>query len=74
MEHDSRISDYVHIAPGAIICGGVQIGEGTLIGAGAVVIPGVKIGKDCVIGAGSVVVTSVSDGQLLAGNPARPLK
>lgn len=74
VEHDSSISDYVHIAPGAIICGGVEIGEGTLIGAGAVVIPGIKIGRDCIIGAGSVVVSTVSDGQHMAGNPARPLK
>lgn len=73
IEHESRIEDYVHIAPGAILCGNVAVGEGSLVGAGAVILPGVKVGKSCVIGAGSVVAGAVPDGQRWAGNPARLL-
>ena len=30
-----EIEDFVHIAPNATLCGGVTVGEGTLIGAGS---------------------------------------
>ncbi|WP_304236004.1 acetyltransferase [Jiulongibacter sediminis] len=71
VDHDCTIRDYVHIAPGATICGGVQIGEGSFIGAGAVILPNVSIGKWCIIGAGSVVTKNVSDFSTIKGNPAK---
>ena len=74
IDHDCTIADFVHIAPGVILCGNIHIGEGTLVGAGAVVIPGIKIGKWCVIGAGSVVLNDVPDHARVAGNPARNIK
>lgn len=69
--HDCRISDFVHIASGATVCGGTEIGEGTWLGAGSVVKQGIKIGKNCMIGAGSVVVRDIPDGVTAFGNPAR---
>lgn len=35
--HDAIIHDFVHIASGATVCGGVEIGECTWLGAGSVV-------------------------------------
>lgn len=61
VDHDCNIKDFAHVSPGAVLCGHVQIGEGTLIGAGAVVLPGVKVGKWCKIGAGAVVTKDVAD-------------
>ena len=55
VDHDCEIADFVHIGPGAHLCGNVRVGEGTLIGAGTIVTPGVKIGPWLVIPAGSVV-------------------
>lgn len=74
VDHDCNLDDYVHIAPRVVLCGSVEIGEGTLIGAGATVIPGKKIGKWATIGAGSVVVKDVPDFAVAVGNPARVIK
>jgi len=71
IDHDCIIEDFVHIAPGAILCGNVQVGKGSLIGAGAVVLPKIKIGKFCLVGAGSIVTKNVPDYSVVAGNPAR---
>ena len=71
VDHDGNIADFVHIAPRAVLCGNVTVGEGTLIGAGAVVLPGVKIGKWAVIGAGSVIRKDVADHAVVAGVPGR---
>jgi len=71
VDHDNVIEDYVHIAPGVRLCGGVSIGEGSILGVGTVVIPGIKIGKWCTIGAGSVIVKDIPDHSKVYGNPGR---
>ena len=47
----------------------IAIGENSWIGNSAVVMA--PLGENCTVGAGSVVVKRVSDGQRVAGNPAR---
>ena len=74
IDHECRIGDFVHVAPNATLCGGVQIGEGSYIGAGSVIIQGTKIGTWCTIGAGAVVLNNVEDGAVVVGNPARQLR
>jgi sugar O-acyltransferase (sialic acid O-acetyltransferase NeuD family) len=74
IDHDCLIRDYVHIAPGAILCGNIEIGEGSFIGAGSIIKQGVKIGKWAVIGAGSVVVRDIPDGVTAFGNPCKIIK
>ena len=70
VDHDCDISDFVHISPGATICGNVTIGELTWIGAGATIIHGISIGKNTIIGAGTVVIKNIPDNVLIVGNPA----
>jgi len=70
VDHDCVIEDFVHLAPGCILCGTVEIGEGALIGAGAIVLPGKKIGAWATIGAGSVVIKDIPDYAVAFGNPA----
>lgn len=71
IEHDCRIYSNAHVAPGAVLCGGVTVGEGSFVGAGSVVKEGVSIGSGATIGLGSVVIHDVADGQTVVGVPAR---
>ena len=71
VDHECVIGDFVHIAPGAVLAGNVEVGEGSLIGMGAVVLPHVKIGSWCKIGAGAVVIEDVPDGKTVIGVPAK---
>lgn len=74
VDHDCILEDYVHIAPGVVLCGSVKIGEGAFIGAGSVIIPGKQVGAWAVVGAGSVVIHDVPDNTVVAGNPARVIR
>ncbi len=51
-----------------------SVGDMAVIGTNATILGGIKIGKGAIIGAGSVVTKNVPDGQVWAGNPARPIK
>lgn len=73
IDHECRIGDGVHIAPGATLCGCIDVGDRAFVGAGAVVLPRLSIGADAVVGAGAVVTRSVPDGVAVAGNPARAI-
>lgn len=74
VDHDCVVEDFVHLAPGVVLCGSVQVGEGSFLGAGTTVIPGKKIGAWCIIGAGSVVIDDIPDFVVAVGNPARVIK
>ncbi len=47
---------------------------GAALGSGAVVVGGVRIGQKALVGAGAVVTRDVAPGQVVVGNPARPLR
>ena len=53
---------------------GVRIKQNAKIGANSTILPGLTIGANSLVGAGSVVVEDVSDGVIVAGNPARFLR
>ncbi|HTF20620.1 MAG TPA: acetyltransferase [Chryseolinea sp.] len=74
IDHDCVISDFVHVAPRAVLCGSVSVGEGTLIGAGATVTPGIKVGRWALVGAGAVVIEDVPDHAVVVGNPGRLIR
>lgn len=67
VDHDCVIAPHVHVAPGAVLCGSVSVGERTHIGAGAIIIQGVKIGANVVIGAGVTVTRDVADNEVVRG-------
>jgi acetyltransferase-like isoleucine patch superfamily enzyme len=76
--HDCRIGDYVTFAPGVKCNGHIVIHDFAYIGTGAVLKPGsygspLVIGEGAVIGMGAVVTKNVGAGEVVAGNPARPL-
>lgn len=74
IDHDCSLENFVHIAPGVTICGGVKIGEGTLLGAGATVLPNINIGKNVTVAAGAVVTTSLPDNALCVGVPGKIIR
>ncbi len=50
---------------------GVHIMKNAKVGANATVLPGIMIGENALVGAGSVVTKDVSEGIVIAGNPAK---
>jgi UDP-2-acetamido-3-amino-2,3-dideoxy-glucuronate N-acetyltransferase len=50
-----------------------KVERGATLGSGVVVGGGVRIGQGALVGAGAVVTRDVEPGQVVAGNPARPL-
>lgn len=74
LDHDCVLGDYVHMAPGANLCGGVRVGTHTLIGIAAAVIPERRIGDRVIIGAGALVLADIPGGATAVGVPARILE
>lgn len=74
VDHDCLLENFVHISPGTVLAGGVEVGEGAHIGIGAMVIPGKKIGKWSTIGAGAVIIEDVPDFATVVGNPGRIIR
>jgi len=79
VEHDTVIGDYVTFAPRVNCNGNVVIKDLAYIGASAVIRQGnyaapTVIGRGAVVGMGAVVLRSVADGEIVVGNPARPIR
>ena len=73
VDHDCRLGDGVHVAPGATICGSVTVADCAFVGANATILPWLTVGEGACIGAGAVVTRDVAPGAKLVGVPARPL-
>jgi len=73
IDHECKIGEAVHIAPGAVLAGGVKVGDRSFIGANSVIKQGVTIGKDVIIGAGTVVLKDIPNDSKVVGNPGRIL-
>ncbi len=74
VEHDCRLEDFVHISPGAVLCGGVSVGRGTHVGAGAAIRNGISVIGGSTIGAGAAVVKNLNEPGVYVGVPARKMK
>lgn len=74
VEHDCTVGDFVHVSPGAVICGAVQAEANAHIGAGAAVMQGIHIGQNAIIGAGSVIIRNIPADCTVVGNPGRILE
>ena len=71
VDHDCRIGNFVHLAPGVRLAGSVIIQDGAFMGIGSSTLPGVHIGENAIIGGGATVVTNIPDNTTAVGVPAR---
>jgi len=55
IDHDSQIGAHTHIAPRAVLCGGVIVGRRAHIGAGAIVLQNSAVPDDGFVRAGEVL-------------------
>lgn len=62
VDHHCRIGAHVHVAPGAILCGEVNLADRVFIGAGAILIQGVAVGAGAQVAAGATVVKNIAAG------------
>ncbi|MBL3563680.1 acyltransferase [Rhodovulum sulfidophilum] len=51
----------------------VEIGRGVWLGYRAMICPGVRIGDGAIVAMGAVVTRDVASGEVVGGNPAKPL-
>ena len=51
----------------------IVINDYVWVGMGAMILSGVELGRGCVVGAGAVVSRSVAPGEIVIGNPAKPI-
>lgn len=73
VDHDCVVGDFVHLAPGTHLAGGVLVDDGSFLGIGAVAVPGVEIAAGVTLGAGAAVTKSILEPGTWAGVPARAL-
>jgi sugar O-acyltransferase (sialic acid O-acetyltransferase NeuD family) len=73
IDHDCTISDYVHIAPGVTLSGGVKIGTNCFVGTGTAVIPNIEICPNVIVGAGAAVVRNITEAGTYVGVPAKKI-
>jgi sugar O-acyltransferase (sialic acid O-acetyltransferase NeuD family) len=71
--HESVIRRGSVLNPTVNISGGVDIGEGVLVGTGAQVLQYLSVGKGATVGGGAVVTKDVPPGVTVVGMPAKPL-
>lgn len=71
VEHAGVLEDFVNIAPGCTLSGGVRVCRGAHVGAGSAVRQDIVIGAESLIGVGSVVIKNIAPRMVAYGNPCR---
>jgi sugar O-acyltransferase (sialic acid O-acetyltransferase NeuD family) len=65
IDHDCKIGENCHLAPGVILSGCVNIGKGAHLGTGATVIQNISIGANSTVSAGSIVYKDLVNDKML---------
>ena len=72
--HNVKIGKNSEITTGTIIGGGTSIGDMTWTGLNSTLKDNIKVGNNVLVGAGAAVIKDVSDGDVVAGVPAKSIK
>jgi serine acetyltransferase len=72
--YEGKISNFVLIGAGAVVCGNVSVGENSFIGAKSVIRENIGIGKNVTVRACLVVIRDIPDNVKVVGNPACIIK
>jgi sugar O-acyltransferase (sialic acid O-acetyltransferase NeuD family) len=72
--HEAVVGRGCVLNPTVNISGGVELGEGVLVGTGSQVLQYLRVGDHATVGAGAVVTKHVESGATVVGIPARPGK
>jgi UDP-3-O-[3-hydroxymyristoyl] glucosamine N-acyltransferase len=72
--HDVFVGKGSTVTAGVSFCGFVKVGENTRIAPNATIKQRLNIGSNALIGLGAVVTKNVKDNEVVAGNPAKPLR
>lgn len=67
VEHEAKIGDYTHLAPGVRVGGRTIIEEGVFVGIGSNIAQSIKIGHNATIGAGSVIIKDIHENSTVVG-------
>jgi sugar O-acyltransferase (sialic acid O-acetyltransferase NeuD family) len=59
VDHDCRIGQHTHLAPGTILCGNVCIEELGHVGAGAIILQSIRVGAQVLVDAGTLVKSDI---------------
>jgi len=71
--HDAQVGNDCEVASGSIIGGHAIIEDGVKIKLGVTIRNRKTIGKGALVGLGSAVVADVAPGNIVVGNPAKPM-
>lgn len=71
VEHDCIVGDFSHVAVGAVLCGGVRLGQEVFVGANATVIQECYVGNRAVVGAGITVRENLPNDVVYVGQHIR---
>ncbi len=74
VDHDCKIGDFSHLAPGTHFAGTITTGQKVFFGVGCSVIPNLNIGDEVIVGAGSTVIEDLPDRVTAVGSPAKIIK
>lgn len=67
IEHDSNVGEYNHIAPGAILCGGVKTESDVFIGCGSIILENLTLKENSILAAGVTLRKNLSDNEIFYG-------
>ena len=63
VDHDCKIGQHVHLAPGVVLCGNVCVEELGHIGTGAKILQSIRVGAHALVSAGTLVKSDIKDSE-----------